>query len=117
MIDNLVNSNLNKLRFCMHPSADEIMQVTYLAFQAPYEDKIHKHPHRPEVVIPLTGEALHTTYGSDGLKISQKLLTEKDPTCLSTEIGVLHSMEIISRYFVMIEIGIGPFSVQSTLYS
>jgi len=116
MIDNLVNSNLNKLRFCMHPSADEVMQVTYLAFKAPYKDKVHRHPHRPEVVMPLAGEALHTTYGTDGLKISQKLLSEKDSVCLSTEFGVWHSMEILTPVFLMLEIGVGPFKSDSTVY-
>jgi cupin fold WbuC family metalloprotein len=112
----LVNSNLNKLRFCLHPGADEIMQVTYLAFKAPYEDRIHKHPHRPEVVIPLTGEALHTTYGLDGLKISQNLISGKDPVCLSTHSGVWHSMEILTPLFLMVEVGVGPFNLDSTIF-
>ena len=116
MIDNLVDSTLSKLRFCLHPNADELMQVTYLAFKAPYEDRVHKHPHRPEVVIPLIGEALHTTYANDGLVISQRHLVENQPTSASTQPGDWHSMEILTPVFLMVEVGVGPFRSDSTVF-
>jgi len=56
-----VNSN-RKARLCLHPTSDELLQVTYLTFSSPYSDKVHKHPHRPEVVIPIHGIARHSTF-------------------------------------------------------
>ena len=41
----LANTQSNhEARLCLHPSPDEQLQVTYLAFTRPYTDKIHKHP-------------------------------------------------------------------------
>ncbi len=117
LLRNLEGSNLSKLRFCVHPNPDEIMQVTYLAFKAPYKDRIHKHPNRPEVILPLSGEAIHSCYDSSGIKISQSLLTGNDLSSLSTEVGVWHSLEIMTPFFVMIEIGSGPFRPDSTVFS
>lgn len=117
LLRNLEGSDLSKLRFCVHPNPDEIMQVTYLAFKAPYKDRIHKHPNRPEVILPLSGEAIHSCYDSSGIKISQSLLTGNDLRSLSTEVGVWHSLEIMTPFFVMIEIGIGPFRPDSTVFS
>ncbi len=112
----LENEDISKLRFCIHPNPDEIMQVTYLAFKAPYKDRIHKHPNRPEVILPLSGEAIHHCYDNSGLKVSQLVLTGNDPSSLSTEVGVWHSLEVLTSYFVMLEIGSGPFRHDSTVF-
>jgi cupin fold WbuC family metalloprotein len=109
------NSN-RKARLCLHPSPDEILQVTYLAFCRPYADRIHKHPHRPEVVIPLVGEARHTSYDNEGNVVVSKILNGTNPVAISTEVSSWHALEIISEYFVMIEIGTGPFLQTSTVY-
>jgi cupin fold WbuC family metalloprotein len=116
LLRNLESSDISKLRFCVHPNPDEIMQITYLAFKAPYKDRIHKHPNRPEVILPLSGEAIHSSYDSRGLKLSQSLLAGNDPSSLSTEVGVWHSLEIITPFFVMLEIGSGPFRQDSTVF-
>lgn len=116
LLRSLESSDISKLRFCVHPNPDEIMQITYLAFKAPYKDRIHKHPNRPEVILPLSGEAIHSCYDSSGLKLSQSLLTGNDPSSLSTEVGVWHSLEIITPFFVMLEIGSGPFRQDSTVF-
>ena len=116
LLRNLENSDISKLRFCVHPNPDEVMQVTYLAFKAPYKDRIHKHPNRPEVILPLSGEAIHQCYDSNGLKLSQSLLTGNNPSSLSTEVGVWHSLEIMTPFFVMLEIGSGPFRPDSTVF-
>jgi cupin fold WbuC family metalloprotein len=110
-----VNPN-RKARFCLHPTSDEMLQVTYLAFSRPYSDKVHKHPHRPEVVIPILGEAQHTSFDIAGNILESRVLTGANPVAVSTQMLTWHALEVISEYFVMVEIGTGPFLPTSTVY-
>jgi cupin fold WbuC family metalloprotein len=109
------NSN-RKARLCLHPTSDEILQVTYLAFSRPYADRIHKHPHRPEVVIPVVGEARHTSYDHGGRALESRILSGANPVAVSTQAETWHALEVISEFFVMVEIGTGPFISTSTVY-
>jgi len=109
--------NLNrKARLCLHPTFDELLQVTYLAFSSPYSDKVHKHPHRPEVVIPIHGVARHSTFDSEGRILRSQVLDGNNPVANSTQVNSWHALEILSDSFVMIEIGTGPFVSTSTVY-
>ena len=110
-----VSSN-RKARLCLHPTPDEMLQVTYLAFSRPYVDKIHKHPHRPEVVIPVLGEARHTSYDGEGNVLQSRILNGAIPVAVSTQMETWHALEVISEFFVMVEIGTGPFLQTSTVY-
>lgn len=111
-----LNSN-RKARLCLHPTSDELLQVTYLAFSSPYSDRVHRHPHRPEVVIPIHGLARHSTYDNEGRILRSELLDGNNPVANSTEIDSWHALEVLSENFVMIEIGTGPFLSTSTEYS
>jgi cupin fold WbuC family metalloprotein len=106
----------HKARLCLHPTPDELLQVTYLAFYRPYADKVHKHPHRPEVVFPLLGEARHTSYDAKGRISGSITLIGTNPIAVSTPSEAWHSLEVISEFFVMAEIGTGPFLPTSTVY-
>ena len=110
-----VNSN-RKARLCLHPTSDELLQVTYLAFSSPYSDKVHKHPHRPEVVIPIHGIARHSTFDLEGRILSSQVLDGSNPVAKSTQVNSWHALEVLSESFVMIEIGTGPFVPTSTVY-
>jgi cupin fold WbuC family metalloprotein len=110
-------ANINhKARFCLHPNSSELLQVTYLAFTRPYYDRIHKHPSKIEIVIPIHGQALHTTYGSDGKVIGNVKLDGSNPVALSTKLDLWHAVEVLSENFVMLEIGTGPFLPTSTVF-
>jgi cupin fold WbuC family metalloprotein len=110
-------ANINhKARFCLHPNPSELLQVTYLAFTRPYYDRIHKHPNKIEIVIPIHGQALHTTYGSDGKVIGNVKLDGSNPVALSTKLDLWHAVEVLSENFVMLEIGTGPFLPTSTVF-
>jgi len=106
----------HKARLCLHPDPDEKLQVTYLAFTKPYSDKIHKHPNRPEVVVPLYGLAFHSIFNSKGELIKKQLLDGTRTVAISTKINEWHTIELESENFVMLEIGIGPFLPNSTIY-
>ena len=110
-----VNSN-RKARLCLHPTPDELLQVTYLAFSSPYSDKVHKHPHRPEVVIPVHGLARHSNFDLTGRILNSQVLDGSNPVANSTDVNSWHSIEVLSDSFVMIEIGTGPFLSTSTVY-
>lgn len=112
----VASQNYNKARLCLHPTTEEINQVTYLAFIKPYKDKIHQHPYRSEVLVALIGEAYHHTYDLDGnLKSTRHLLGIKRNT-VSISKNILHNLEIISDQFLMLEIGSGPFLSNSTVF-
>ena len=106
----------NKARFCLHPNPSESLQITYLAFARPYLDRIHKHPDKIEVVVPIYGQAIHKTYNSAGKVIRNIKLDGSNPVALSTTLGLWHAIEILSENFVMLEIGTGPFLPTSTLF-
>jgi cupin fold WbuC family metalloprotein len=106
----------HKARLCLHPTSDEFLQVTYLAFRKPYSDKLHRHPHRQEVVIPIHGLARHSTFDHEGRVLRSQVLDGNNPVANSTQIDVWHSLEVLSESFVMIEIGTGPFVSTSTIY-
>lgn len=106
----------NKARLCLHPDPSDILQVTYLAFHAPYKDKIHCHPNRNEVLIPVYGYAKLSFYDDTGLVIRTHKMEGEKPFAIATPPGVWHSVEVLSDSFAMVEIGTGPFSSSSTKY-
>ena len=110
-----INPN-RKARLCLHPNPSELLQITYLAFCSPYSDKIHSHPHRPEVLVPVFGQAKHTTFDSAAKVVSSKIIDGRLPIAISTPKGVWHAIEVITPSFVMIEIGTGPFLKDSTVF-
>jgi cupin fold WbuC family metalloprotein len=116
LIEVASNHESHKARLCLHPNPEEKMQVTYLAFKAPYADRVHKHPHRPEVLIPLSGIAIHSTFDDRGEIIASQTMDGAKPISYSTPSGVWHSLKIVSESFVMIEIGVGPFMSTSTMH-
>lgn len=106
----------NKARLCLHREPSEIMQVTYLAFIAPYEDQIHCHPHRPEVLIPIFGEAEARVFDQFGNIVSSQIMRGKSGEAFSSDVGTWHSLKVQSSEFVMVEIGLGPFRPDSTIF-
>jgi hypothetical protein len=116
MVQASKNSN-RKARLCLHPSPDDETQVTYLAFVAPYQDRIHKHATKPEILIPILGQAMFHNYGEDGkLKYSSSMNAAK-PIAITVPNNCWHSVEVISDYFIMMEVGKGPFTNKSTEYN
>jgi cupin fold WbuC family metalloprotein len=105
-----------KARLCLHPNPNELLQITYLAFCSPYSDRIHCHPHRPEVLVPIIGQAKHTTYNRAAQKISSKIIDGSFPVPIATPKGVWHAIEALTPSFVMIEVGTGPFLRDSTVF-
>jgi cupin fold WbuC family metalloprotein len=113
----IARENLNnKARFCLHPNPSDLLQITYLAFVNPYLDRIHKHPDKIEVIVPIRGQAIHNTYDSSGKVIRNLKLDSSNPVALSTTPGSWHGIEILSENFVMLEIGAGPFLPTSTIF-
>jgi hypothetical protein len=104
-----------KARLCLHPDPSELLQFTYLAFASPYKDKIHSHPNRPEIIYPILGSALHSIFDSNANLLKSTTLTSEKPVALGTPVGKWHSLEVQSDAFVMLEIGTGPFSDDSTV--
>lgn len=109
-------SKAKKARLCLHKAPEEIMQVTYLAFISPYEDRIHNHPYRAEVLVPILGEAEARTFDDEGNLLSNKLMRGKSGEAFSSNLGTWHSLKVKSSEFVMIEIGVGPFRSDSTTF-
>ncbi len=116
LIEVASNNESHKARFCLHPNPEEKMQVTYLAFKAPYADRVHKHPHRPEVLIPLFGIAINSTFDDRGEIIASQTMDRSNLKTFTTSVGTWHSLEVLSDSFVMLEIGIGPFTQGATAY-
>jgi len=113
----LARKNINrKARFCLHPDSNETLQFTYLAFVAPYMDKIHSHPNRPEIIYPVFGSAIHSTFDSSATLLKRAHINSDAPVVLATSMGNWHSLEVQSEAFVMLEIGTGPFTNTSTIY-
>lgn len=106
----------NKARLCLHPTKDSNIQVTYLAFIAPYKDKIHQHPIHPEIIIPVIGKAKMQIY-DDNLDLIEELVLEgSKKMAVSNERKNWHALVVDSDCFVMVEIGGGPFTKNSTVY-
>jgi cupin fold WbuC family metalloprotein len=105
-----------KARLCLHPDPSKLLQFTYLAFASPYRDKIHSHPNRPEVIFPIFGSAVHRTFDAKTNLIQSTELNAQRPVAVGTDIGIWHSIELQSEVFVMLEIGSGPFSSDSTVF-
>lgn len=116
LIEKAKKSDSRKARFCIHPDSKETLQVTYLAFIRPYLDRIHRHPGRVEIVIPLQGLAMHSTFDSKKNLLGNQLLDGSNPLALTSRTDAWHSIEVLSELFVMIEIGLGPFTSNSTVY-
>jgi cupin fold WbuC family metalloprotein len=105
-----------KARLCLHPSPGELLQITYLAFYSPYKDRVHCHPNRIETMIPIQGTAKFLTFDSGGALKKEILFKDNDCISVSTPKSIWHAIEVLSEVFVMIEVGMGPFSTNSTLY-
>ena len=109
------NSN-RKARLCLHPNVGDETQVTYLAFVAPYQDRIHKHPTKPEVLIPILGEAIFRYYGEDSEMKYSSIMSGTKPISITIPKNSWHSVEIQSSSFMMLEVSKGPFNTKSTEY-
>jgi cupin fold WbuC family metalloprotein len=105
-----------KARLCLHPSPKEITQVTFLALVAPYEDRQHKHPNKPEIMFPVLGKAELTIFHDNQSKARVFTLDAENPIPVSIESNTVHALKVLSTNFVFIEIGIGPFNQDSTVY-
>lgn len=116
LIEEAKASDSRKARFCLHPDPSELLQFTYIAFAAPYRDKIHCHPDRIEIIYPIFGSALHSTFNSKTNLLKSTTLDSEQPVALATPFGNWHSLEVKSDYFVMLEISTGPFINSSTVY-
>jgi cupin fold WbuC family metalloprotein len=116
LIDEAGKNASNKARLCLHLDSEELMQVTYLAFVAPYEDQIHSHPHRPEVLIPVLGDAEARVFDYQGNVLSTQIMRGKSGEAFSSAIGTWHGLKVLTPEFVMIEIGLGPFTSDSTVF-
>lgn len=116
LINAAKRSDTRKARFCVHPDREETLQITYLAFIHPYLDRIHRHPGRAEIVIPIQGKAMHLTFDSEKNLSNNRLLDGSNPVALTTIKDAWHSIEILTDCFVMVEIGLGPFTSNSTVY-
>jgi cupin fold WbuC family metalloprotein len=109
-------STNRKARLCLHPNPEEQLQVTYLAFAKPYIDRVHKHPDRIEILIPVYGNAIHRVFDSNDKIVKSTSLNGVNPVALTTLMGAWHGIEVYSENFVMVEIGLGPFLHTSTVY-
>jgi len=105
----------NKARLCLHPSPESVQQVTLLAFALPYEDKIHKHPGHTEIILPILGRAIYTTFNENREVLNHTSMSSAEPFPLSTPNNLWHSVRVVSEFFVMLEIGKGPFRPESTI--
>lgn len=110
------NNSDRKARLCLHPNPNEITQVTFLALVAPYEDHLHKHPFKPEIMFPILGRAELTIFDENRSKPSVVTLDAENPIPISIEVNTVHALKVLSTNFVFIEIGNGPFASNSTEY-
>ena len=105
-----------KARLCLHPSPEDITQVTFIALVAPYRDQFHKHPNKPEIMIPILGKAELTIINAESATKKNYILDSESVVPASIESNLIHSLRVISTCFVFLEIGNGPFTTESTLY-
>ena len=84
LISHAAANQHKKARLCLHPTPNESLQVTYLAFCTPYRDRIHSHPHRIEVLMPIFGRAKYVTYDQEGQTLESKILIDSEPFTVST---------------------------------
>ena len=116
LIEEAENNPNRKARICLHPSPDEITQVTIVALVAPYKDRLHTHPTRPEIMFPLFGKAVLTIYDDRNGAPRYLTLDSNERLPISIETNVVHSLRVVTASFVFIEIGNGPFTNTSTHY-
>ena len=67
-------------------------------------------------MVPILGRAKYATYDQDGQILESKILKESEPFTISTSSGIRHAIEVLSESFVVLEIGTGPFTHDSTVY-
>lgn len=114
----LAEASPNQLaRLCLHPSPGCMEHQMLIAMNrtAPYP--VHCHPGKNEAVLPVLGEALHMTYDSEGLVVSENRLGQGSNIYLSTLAGVWHSMNALTDWFVFWEMAQGPFDLSSTIHA
>lgn len=104
----------NKARLCLHPSANEKLQITYLALLWPYVDQIHCHPFKTETVQILRGEADHNIYNNSRILIKKTRLSVKNNIGITIDKGIWHNLTLQSKKVLILEIGLGPFKEGST---
>jgi len=106
----------HKARLCLHPTPKEKLQVTYLAFINPYKDRVHCHPDRVEVLLPILGKARYSTFNNNCELLSSELIDGDLSLAICTPKNVWHSIEVYSETFIMLEVGLGPFNENSTQF-
>ena len=106
----------HKARLCLHPTSKEKLQITYLAFINPYKDRVHCHPDRVEVLLPILGKARYSTFNQNYELLSSDLIDGDLSLAICTPKNIWHSIEVYSEIFIMLEVGLGPFNENSTQF-
>lgn len=107
-------SSLGRSRICMHPSPDEEEQQMLVAISPLSPDVPHMHPEKYETLIPLRGNALYVTYNSSGSVAETLELSPESPVSVCTPPRTIHSIQVLSDFFLFWELARGPFTRNST---
>ena len=110
------SSDRKRCRLCLHVSPDDIDQQMLIAMHREAQDRPHYHPSKVEVIQPIEGHAKLVRLDADGKVLDSFSISAGDVFCCTNEPNSIHFLEVLSDYFVFLEISRGPFTKESTVY-
>jgi len=111
------SSDRKRCRLCLHVSPDDIDQQMLIVMHREAQDRPHYHPAKDETIFPVEGLAdLIIIEALRGTKSVTTLVPGK-VFSVTNEVGVVHYLEVLSNWFVFLEVCRGPFLTTSTVYS
>ena len=122
-IDNLIidellflleSKDLKLGRICLHKENSDLIQAMIIALHHDYEVKTHVH-NGPEYLKIIRGELIISEYTNGGNKLDH-VLNPNSLILLGLSEGVKHSVKSKSNWSVFLEVGLGPFNKNKTIY-
>jgi len=123
-IDELINkaklAPRNRVRFCSHSSANELVHEMFIVHPKGAYVRPHKHLNKPESMMIIEGEVDYVVFDNKG-NIKEKIpmgdYRSGKSFYQSTRAEQFHSLVIHSEWLVFLEVVQGPFNKEDTVFA
>jgi glucose-6-phosphate isomerase len=112
-----IASPRRRSRLCLHPSKDEHHQETLIVLQKEAIEIPQRRKNGFDSKVALEGEALMTYLGTGGETQFTYFLQAGTAPYLHTSNSLYHYLEVLSTWFVFLEICKGPFHSGTTEFA
>ncbi len=103
------------LRLCFHDNKKSNLHQMFIIHPRKYFVPPQYHPSKDESIFVISGKARLNYFKKNG-KIENKYILDRGNFFHLIKKNKIHNLEILSSIFIFLEISLGPFKKDNTLY-